>query len=42
VGESGSYVNGNRVERSSPESYDTDREDALWDELMRLGGRLRP
>jgi NAD(P)-dependent dehydrogenase (short-subunit alcohol dehydrogenase family) len=41
AGESGSYINGTRVERSSPESYDSHREDALWDELMRLGARLR-
>jgi NAD(P)-dependent dehydrogenase (short-subunit alcohol dehydrogenase family) len=33
---SGSYINGTEVERSSPESYDPDREDALWDELRRL------
>jgi hypothetical protein len=32
----GSYINGTEVERSSPESYDVDREEALWDELRRL------
>lgn len=36
-GESGSYINGARVERSSLESYDPEREDALWDELKVLG-----
>ncbi|MDQ6805871.1 MAG: SDR family NAD(P)-dependent oxidoreductase [Actinomycetota bacterium] len=34
--ESGSYINGNKIERSSPESYDPAREDTLWDELTRL------
>jgi NAD(P)-dependent dehydrogenase (short-subunit alcohol dehydrogenase family) len=33
---SGSYINGTAVERSSPESYDVDREEALWEELTRL------
>jgi NAD(P)-dependent dehydrogenase (short-subunit alcohol dehydrogenase family) len=33
---SGAYVNGTEVERSSPESYDLDREEALWEELTRL------
>lgn len=36
-GESGSYINGSRVERSSLESYDPEREDALWDQLKVLG-----
>lgn len=36
-GESGSYINGKRVESSSSESYDPEREDALWDELEVLG-----
>jgi NAD(P)-dependent dehydrogenase (short-subunit alcohol dehydrogenase family) len=33
---SGSYINGTEVERSSPESYDAHREEALWEELTRL------
>jgi NAD(P)-dependent dehydrogenase (short-subunit alcohol dehydrogenase family) len=33
---SGAYVNGTAVERSSAESYDLDREEALWEELTRL------
>jgi NAD(P)-dependent dehydrogenase (short-subunit alcohol dehydrogenase family) len=33
---SGAYVNGTEVERSSPESYNLDREEALWEELTRL------
>jgi len=32
----GSYLNGTKVERSSAQSYDRGREDALWDELTRL------
>lgn len=35
-GPSGSYLNGTRVEASSPESYDPAREDALWDILTHL------
>jgi NAD(P)-dependent dehydrogenase (short-subunit alcohol dehydrogenase family) len=34
--DSGAYVNGTTIERSSPESYDRAREDALWEELTRL------
>ena len=37
--ESGSYINGAKIERSSPESYDPGREDALWDELTQLTTR---
>lgn len=33
---SGSYLNGAEVERSSEQSYDPARGDALWDELTRL------
>jgi NAD(P)-dependent dehydrogenase (short-subunit alcohol dehydrogenase family) len=38
-GETGSYINGTRVERSSPESYDVEREETLWHELERLTER---
>jgi NAD(P)-dependent dehydrogenase (short-subunit alcohol dehydrogenase family) len=34
--ESGAYINGRRPERSSPESYDEDREETLWKTLERL------
>ncbi|MBV9803451.1 MAG: SDR family NAD(P)-dependent oxidoreductase [Solirubrobacterales bacterium] len=34
--ESGAYINGAKVEASSPESYNPDREDALWNELARV------
>lgn len=37
---SGSYINGTKVERSSPESYNPAREDALWHELARLSATL--
>lgn len=33
---SGSYLNGAEVEQSSPESYNADREEALWAVLTRL------
>lgn len=36
-GESGSYINGAHVEPSSSESYNPERENALWDELEALG-----
>ncbi len=38
---SGSYLNGSKVEPSSPESYDPAREDALWRELTRLSSATR-
>lgn len=37
-GESGAYINRRPVERSSEESYDPDRERALWDAAGRLTG----
>lgn len=39
-GASGSYINGAKVEQSSPESYDSGREDALWQELTHLSDTL--
>lgn len=33
---SGSYINGSKPENSSPESYDHQREEALWTELTHL------
>lgn len=33
---SGAYINGTQVEKSSPGSYNPDRENALWNELTRL------
>lgn len=38
--ESGAYINGAQVEQSSPESYNPDRENALWNELTRLAHLL--
>lgn len=38
-GERGAYINRTQVERSSTESYDPDREDALWNAADRLTRR---
>jgi NAD(P)-dependent dehydrogenase (short-subunit alcohol dehydrogenase family) len=39
---SGAYLNGPRVEPSSPESYDPNREEALWETLRHLSSTAHP
>jgi NAD(P)-dependent dehydrogenase (short-subunit alcohol dehydrogenase family) len=38
-GASGSYINGAKLESSSPESYDPEREEELWQGLERIAAR---